>query len=261
MSFSAIAAVPLLASLVLAYRASPNTVYVAADSRLTSPLSVQSSSGDTVPTFTPNDTACKIRVLRDGVVFVGTGNALFSAYRLRTNIYTVAAKAAATLPRRPLEPADIRRVAFIWQTTIHARLLAKLRSSPAAAPGTSLTESTTGTTGAFYSLTADGSVYGITLRVALNASGVLENIQEPETLSGYLVATGTNEAKQQALAIASAPGTAALPWPRRLQSIEAQTMRKQFARYGSRSDIGGPIDIIEISSKGPVWLARKAGCH
>jgi hypothetical protein len=46
-----------------------------------------------------------------------------------------------------------------------------------------------------------------------------------------------------------------------LQAIEAETIRVEAERYGRRSDIGGPIDVIEISSQGPVWLARKAICR
>jgi hypothetical protein len=174
MALSALAAIPLLASLVLSYRANPGTVYVAADSRLT-PSAANSSRA-------PTDTTCKIRVLNDGVVFVGTGNAMFSAGRVRTNIYSLAAREAALLPRGPLEPEDIRRIAFAWQATVHARLLAMIAANGRLTEASEI--STTGTTGSFYAAT-----------------------------------------------------------------------------YGRRSDIGGPIDVIEISSQGPVWLARKAICR
>ncbi len=260
MSLNAIAALPLLASLALSYRASPGTVYVAADSRLTSaaPAPVRQ---------VPDDRACKIRVLNDGVVFVGTGNAFFSAQDVRTNIYALAANAARTLPPGPIDPAAIRRVAFAWQAAVHARLLAKLqaeapadRLQPASHAAIGAIE-TTGATGSFYAATSTGTVYGITLRVALDDTGALQNIQEPEAQPGYLVATGTNEAKRQALSIASAPAANALAWPRRLLAIESQTIRAEARSYGRRSDIGGPIDLIEITPGGPVWLARKPGCR
>lgn len=253
MPLNLLAAVPLLASLALSYRASPGTVYVAADSRLTE---TESEAGLQVP---PSDTACKIRVLKDGVVFVGTGNAYFSAGQIRTNIYALAARAAATLPVRPLEPADVRRIALAWQSTVHQRLAARMQSEPQPALASEL--SSTGTTGAFYAATAEGDVYGITLRVALDRNGFLEDIEEPQALGGYLVATGTNAAKQQSLAIAATQRNASLPWPRRLQAIEQQTIQTEARLYGRRSDIGGPVDVIEITPKGPVWLARKANCQ
>jgi hypothetical protein len=246
MPLSAIAAVPLLASLVLSYRASPGTVYIAADSRLTSPK----TSAGTIP----NDTACKIRVLTNGVVFVGTGNAIFTTNRFTTNVYAIAAHEAAQIPRRPLTPEDVRRTALAWQATVHARLSAKL----AAEHSKSATESTTGSTGSFYAATADGAVYGITLRVALDANGMLRNIEEPAPLANYLIATGANEAKQQALTIASRNAT--LPWPQRLQATEIQTIRRQAQLYGRKSDIGGPIDMIEITPKGPIWISKKPSC-
>jgi hypothetical protein len=248
-ALSALTAIPLLASLVLSYRASSDTVYVAADSRLT-PTAATSAQP-------PTDTTCKIRVLNDGVVFVGTGNALFSADRVRTNIYAVAARVAASLPRRPPERDDIRRIAFAWRATVHARLLAMIEAHGPLTDAAAI--STTGTTGSFYAATSDGEVYGITVRVGADADGRLQDIEEPEAQTGYLIATGTNEAKQQALA--AAPQYAQLPWPGRLEAIEAETIRVEAERYGRRSDIGGPIDLIEINSKGPVWLARKAACR
>jgi hypothetical protein len=248
MAWNALFAIPLLASLVLSYRADPGTVYVAADSRLTS-TSISSPRP-------PSDTTCKIRVLHDGVVFVGTGNALFSADRLRTNIYSVAARAAASLPIGPLKPEDIRRIAFAWQATVHARLQAMVEAEGGPA---NAAIATTGTTGSFFAATGSDEVYGITLRVGGDTDGRLQNIEEPEAQVGYLVATGTNEAKEQALAVA--PQYARLPWPGRLEAIEAETIRLQAERYGMRSDIGGPIDLIEITPKGPIWLARKAACR
>ena len=249
MSLSTIAAVPLLASLVLSYRASPGTVYIAADSRLTSP--------ETAILAAPSDTACKIRVLANGVVFVGTGNAIFTANRVPTNVYTIAAREAAQIPHRPLIPEDIRSIALAWQATVHARLSAKLDAET----GKAATESTTGTTGSFYAAIADGTVYGITLRVALDRNGFLQNIEEPEPLTNYLVATGVTEAKQQALAIAAAPANATLPWPNRLVATEAETIHRQAQLHGRQSDIGGPIDMIEITPKGPIWLVRKPACR
>jgi len=249
MPFSAIAAIPLFASLALSYRASPGTVYIAADSRLTSP--------ETAIRGVPNDTACKIRVLNDEIVFVGTGNAIFTANRFTTNVYTIAAREAAQIPRRPLLPEDIRRVALAWQATVHERLAAKL----VAETGKAATESTTGATGSFYAATASGSVYGITLRVALDPEGFLRNIEEPEPLLNYLIATGGAEAKQEALAIATSPNNANIPWPGRLVATEAETIRVQARIHGRQSEIGGPIDMIEITPKGPIWLARKSTCR
>jgi hypothetical protein len=249
MALSALTAIPLLASLVLSYRASPDTVYVAADSRLT-PTAADSARPAT-------DTICKIRVLNEGVVFVGTGNALFSADRVRTDIYSVAAKAAALLPGGRLEPSDIRRIAFAWQATVHARLQAMVAANGPLTDAAAI--ATTGTTGSFYAATLNGEVYGVTVRVGADAGGRLEDIEEPEARVGYLIATGTNEAKE--LALAAAPRYARLPWPGRLEAIEAETIRIEAERYGRRSDIGGAIDVIEITSKGPVWLARKATCQ
>ena len=245
MALNFLASLPLLASLVLSYRAGAGTVYVAADSRLTS-----------TPARLPDDTACKIRVLNDGVVFVGTGNALFSAERLKTNIYAVAGLVAASLPQRPLEVADIRRVAFAWQQTIHSRLSAMLAAR--GRPLTAAEISATGTTGSFYGVVQNGDVYGVTVRIGIVSKRELSDIEEPEAQTGYLIATGTIEAKERALAIA--PQYVRLPWPGRLQAIEDETIRVEAARYGRRSEIGGPVDLIEITSKGPVWLARKAGC-
>ena len=243
MSLNVLAALPLLASLVLSYRAGPGTVYVAADSRLTS------------TTVATTDTACKIRVLNDGIVFVGTGSALFSADGLRTNIYAVAGRAAALLPRRPMQAEDIRRVAFAWQATVHARLRAMLDARQTDAEAIS----STGTTGSFHGVTENGDIYSVTVRIGIDSKGELSDIEEPEAQTGYLIATGTNEAKERALAIA--PRYARLPWPGRLQAIEEETIRVEAERYGRDSDIGGPIDLIKITSTGPVWLARKAGCH
>jgi hypothetical protein len=248
MALSAVSAIPLLASLVLSYRADSGTVYVAADSRLTS-----TAANSTRPA---TDTTCKIRVLNDGVVFVGTGNALFSADRVRTNIYAVAAREAVSLPKGPLNPDDIRRLAFAWQARVHDRLQAMIAAD---GPRTDGAVSTTGTTGSFYAATSDGDVYGVTVRVGADGDGRLQDIEEPEGRVGYLIATGTNEAKEQALA--AAPRYARLPWPGRLEAIEAETIRVEAERHGRRSDVGGPVDIIEISSKGPVWLARKAACR
>jgi len=241
---------------VLSYRASPGTVYVAADSRLTS--SAVSPASSTRP---PSESTCKIRILNDGVVFVGTGNALFSADRVRTNIYAVAARAAATLPRGPLQAGEIQKLALTWQATIHRRLQALLDSQGEARPLTEAAISATGTTGSFYAAVAGGEVFGITVRVGLDGRGVVEDIREPQQLSGYLVATGTNEAKQQALAIAAAPQDSQLAWPGKLSAIESQTIRVEAARYGRHSDIGGAIDVIEIAPSGPVWLAHKPSCH
>jgi len=243
MALNALAALPLLASLVLSYRAGPGTVYVAADSRLTS------------ATLAPTDTACKIRVLKDGVVFVGTGSALFSADRVRTNIYTVAARAAASLPPGPLSASDIRRVAFAWQAAVHARLGAMLAARETDAEALS----STGTTGSFYGATQNGDVYGVTVRVGIDSSRELSDIEEPEAETGYLIASGTNEGKAQALAVAAK--YARLPWPGRLQAIESETIRIEAERHGRGSDIGGPIDSIAITPAGPVWLARKAACR
>lgn len=247
MALTAVAAIPLLASLVLSYRANPGTVYVAADSRLTS-----SAIASPQP---PSDTTCKIRVLHGGVVFVGTGDALFSADRLRTNIYSVAARAAVTLPKGPLRPEDIRRLAIAWQVIVHKRLQAMVEAHGGLADATI---STTGTTGSFYAGIGSGEVYGITVRVGADSHGRLQNIEEPEPEAGYLTATGTNEAKEQALAVA--PKYARLPWPGRLEAIEAEAIRLEEERYGPRSAIGGPIDLIEINPRGPIWLARKASC-
>jgi hypothetical protein len=243
MALNALAALPLVASLVLSYRAGPGTVYVAADSRLTS------------STLAPTDTACKIRVLNGGLVFVGTGSALFSADRVHTNIYTVAARAAALLPPVPLEVADIRRVAFAWQAVVHARLRAMLAAQETDAEAIS----SAGTTGSFYGTTQNGDVYSVTLRISAVSKHKLSDIEEPLAQAGYLVAVGTNEAKERALA--AAPKYALLPWPGRLQAIESETIRIEAERYGRGSDIGGPIDLIAITAKGPVWLARKAACR
>ncbi len=247
MPFSVLAAAPLLASLVLSYRSSPDKVYIAADSRLTS-----TEARSTLP----DDSACKIRVLTDGVVFVGTGNTLFSVNGRTTDIYNLAASAAATLPRRPLQSADLRRIALAWQTRVRSRLQARLKAS---AQGLAA-ESVTGTTGSFYATTADGSIAAITLRIAPGHSRRLASIEEPQAPAAYLVATGTEAAKQDALAIADSPQNATLPWPNRLEAIEAQTIREEAQRYGSHAEIGGPIDLIEITSKGPTWLARKPSC-
>ncbi|AXC10585.1 hypothetical protein ACPOL_1237 [Acidisarcina polymorpha] len=245
---------PLLASLVLSYRASPTTVYVAADSRLTSPA----SQGVTPP---PVDTACKIRVLKGGVVFVGTGNALFSADGVETNIYALAAHAAAALPSRPLEDADIRDIALVWQNLIHGRLQEKLQAGPQNTANTSKVAATAGTTGSFYAATASGDVFAITLRVALDDQGLLRDTEEPQPQPGFLVATGTNIAKQDALELATSSQNVMLPWPRRLQAIELQTIREEAQRYGRGSDIGGRVDMIQITSKGPAWILRKANCR
>ena len=252
MSLSALAAVPLLASLVLSYRAGPGTVYVAADSRLTT---VENGTSPIQPEI-PDDTACKLRVLDDGILFAGTGNAVFTANGLATDIYRVAANAAATLPRRPLQPADIRRVALAWQATVHARLQARMRRSSRGYTA----DPATGTTGSFYAATADGSVYAITLRIAPGSDGRLENIEEPQAPSGYLVAAGAAEAKRTALAIAASQPSPTDPWPNRLQSIENQSIRAEIRRHGNQSDIGGAVDLVEITPKGPTWLARKPGC-
>lgn len=257
MALTALTAIPLLASLVLSYRADSGTVYVAADSRLTPTTPVESAR-------TSGATTCKIRVLNDGVVFVGTGNALFSTRSVRTDIYAVAADAASTLDDRPLEPADIRRVALAWQTVIHTRLQTMLHTEAANGRHTLIDEqalSTTGTTGSFFAATASGEVYGLTLRVAVGPEGALQNIEEPEPQPGYLVATGTNEAKHNALAIAAQMQNANIPWPRRLQAIETRSIHIAAQRYGRRSEIGGPIDMIEITPKGPLWLARKSSCR
>jgi hypothetical protein len=256
MPLSLLSAAPLLASLVLSYRAGPGTVYVAADSRLTSPERTAET-----PAETPSDSACKIRVLKDGVVFAGSGNAIFSTPVGEANIYAIAAKTAATLPPGPLQASDVRRIALQWQSTVHARLLA--RESPATQ---SAAETPTGSTGSFYAALEDGAVYSITLRVAADPHGVLRDIEEPETPSGYLTATGTNEAKHDALAIGNRQSAGdisggTLPWPLRLRAIEAQTIQIETHRYGQNSEIGGPIDVVEITSKGPLWLARKAGCR
>jgi len=236
-------AASLLASLVLSYRAGPGTVYVAADSRLTS------------ATLAPTDTACKIRVLSHGLVFVGTGSALFSTDRVHTDIYLVAARAAAALPVGPLEAADIRRVAFAWQAAVHARLGAML----AARQTDPETISSTGTTGSFYGATQNDNIYSVTMRINVDFKHKLSDIEEPVAQAGYLIATGTNEAKE--LALAAAPKYARLPWPGRLEAIEEETIRIEAERYGRDSDIGGPIDLIAITPKGPVWLARKAACR
>jgi hypothetical protein len=94
----------------------------------------------------------------------------------------------------------------------------------------------------------------------------LREIEEPQTPSGYLTATGTDEAKQNALAIGNGQSAGnisggTLPWPLRLRAIEARTIQIETHRYGQNSEIGGPIDVIEITSKGPLWLARKAACR
>jgi hypothetical protein len=156
-----------------------------------------------------------------------------------------------------LEPEDIRRIALAWQAAVHRRLSAKL----AAEGSTSATEGGIGTTGSFYAATANGTVYGITLRVALDANGFLQNIEEPQSPTGYLVATGATEAKQQALDVAKAPRNTTIAWPGRLQAIEAQTILEQARLHGHKSDIGGPIDLIEITPKGPIWLAKKPTCR
>jgi hypothetical protein len=259
MPLSAIAAVPLLASLVLSYRASPDRVYIVADSRLTSTSAAQTSLTQLPhqPLLThSNDSACKIRILNGGVVFVGTGNTLFTASGHTTNIYTVAANAALTLAHRPLQATDLRHIALVWQATIHARLQAKLN----AATPVLQAEPVTGTTGSFYAVTAGGNVSAITLRIAPGPGGRLQNIEEPQSPPGYLVATGTDAAKQDALELADSQQNATLPWPYRLQAIEAQTIREEEQRYGNLSEIGGPVDLIEISSKGPAWLTRKSSC-
>ena len=247
MSLSAISAIPLLASLVLSYRASPGTVYIAADSRLTTDSSAEPM----------RDTACKIRVLNDGIVFVGTGNAIFTSDRITTNIYAVASREATEIPHRPLQAADIRSIAMKWQAAVNQRLSAKLASQAsrsAAEPGV-------GTTGSFYAATANGTVYGITLRIGLDPNGKLQNVEEPQSPTGYLVATGATEAKQQALNIATSPQNQAITWPRKLEAIEAQTILEQSRIHGQNSDIGGPIDLIEITPNGPKWLARKTACR
>jgi hypothetical protein len=252
MSLSAFAAVPLLASLVLSYRADTGTVYVAADSRLT-------AAGEAGTALPPDDSACKIRVLNRGVVFVGSGNAIFTVNRRRTNIYSLAAYMANGLPHRPLTPSDIRQLALRWQAAIHSRLLAKVRAAPRTIDETA--ESSTGTTGSFYSASADGSVYGITLRVAPGTDGALRNIEEPAPLPGYLVATGTAEGKQEALAFAASQTSASFPWPGRLRTIEEEVIRRQSERYGRQADIGGSIDILEITKNGPAWIAHKPSCR
>ncbi len=253
MPLSVFTAVPLVASLVLSYRASPGNVYVAADSRLTSP----DRSAEA-----PDDTACKIRVLNDGVVFAGSGNAIFSTPSGQANIYVIAAKAAATLPPGPLQASDVRRLALQWQATVHGRLIARQAREAQSA----VDETPTGSTGSFYAALEGGAVYSITLRVAADRHGVLREIEEPQTPSDYLTATGTNEAKENALAIGNGQSAGnvsggTLPWPLRLRAIEAQTIQIETHRHGQNSEIGGPIDIIEITSKGPLWLAHKAGCR
>jgi hypothetical protein len=255
MPLNSIAAVPLLASLVLSYRADSGTVYVAADSRITTAHFLSSSLPET-GSNRPNDSGCKIRVLNGGVVFVGTGTTLFSANGHKTNIYTIAADAASHLPPVPLQAADIRRMALEWQTAVRVRLQSRLSaSSQGSAP-----ESVAGTTGSFYAATEDSGVYAVTARIAPRGHQI-ESIEEPQPPSGYMVATGTEVAKHDALEIAANPASALLPWPRRLQSIEARTIREEALRYGARSTIGGPIDLIEITPQGPLWLARKPTCR
>ena len=149
MPLNSIAAVPLLASLVLSYRADSGTVYVAADSRITTAHSFSSSLPETVSNR-PDDSGCKIRVLDGGVVFVGTGTTLFSANGRQTNIYTIAADTASHLPPVPLQAADIRRMALKWQTAVRARVQSRLSASPqGSAPAVA------GITGSFYAATED----------------------------------------------------------------------------------------------------------
>jgi hypothetical protein len=157
------------------------------------------------------------------------------------------------LPKGTVTAEDVRRVAFAWQATIHTRLSAMIEADhrPLA--------DATGPTGSFYAATGDGLVYAITLRIAATPEGTLQDIEEPGGQTGYLVATGTNEAKARALAVA--PRYATLAWPARLEAIESETIRAEMARYGSKSDIGGPVDLIEITPDGPVWLRRKAVCR
>lgn len=247
MSLNAIAVFPLVASLVLAYRPDPGRVYVAADSRMTSndPASAAPAS------------ACKIRVLNGSIVFVGTGNVLFSAGAARTDIYSLAEREAGSPGIGPATAEQVREIALRWQREVHARLLEKMKVP---ATGQSSASSVTGTTGSFYAAVAGGTVYALTLRVAPNALGMLQDIEEPPSPAGYLVATGTNEAKAIALTSASGPAVRALPWPRRLQAIEMQTIRSLARRYG-HSDVGGPIDLIEINASGPSWLVRKSACR
>jgi hypothetical protein len=202
------------------------------------------------------DAACKIRVLNDGVVFVGTGNTLFSADGQATNIYTIATNAAASHPRGPLRAADIHQIALAWQTAVRARLQQRLNASQKKA----VTESVIGTTGSFYAATEDKSVYALTLRIASHGNQI-ESIEEPQPPPGYLVAAGTTAAKADALAVAANPALRSIPWSSRLERIAAQTIREEALRYGTRSTIGGRIDLIEITSQGPTWLARKPTCR